>query len=62
MARMGDVAKKTNDEEKQFEAKIVREAMQKDKQAEAREQREKMEARQRDIRLITELEEQVKHK
>ena len=59
---MPNVAKKNNDAEREFEAKIVREAIQKDREAEARERREKDAARMRDINLITELEEQVKQK
>ena len=59
---MPDVAKKNNDEERNFEARIMREHTQKERVAQDRENRERLQARQRDINLITELEEQVKEK
>lgn len=62
MSRMPDVAKKNDDAERDFEAKIMREHMKKEREAEDKDKREKNQARQRDINLITELEEQVVQK
>lgn len=55
MERMGEVVKKNNDAERIFEERLLRDALQKDKEKELKERKEKEEARQRDINLVAEL-------
>ena len=62
MDRMGDVIKKNTDAEKVFEAKLMRDALKKDKESEAREYKQKEAARMRDVNMIQELNEQIVNK
>jgi len=55
MARMGDVMKKSDAAEKEFEARIVRDQILKDKEAEAREKKKREEERKRDRAMIAQL-------
>jgi hypothetical protein len=59
MDRMGDVMKKNDDADRQFEAKIMREQLAREKTEEARDKREKEARKQREINLISELGDQV---
>ena len=62
MDAMGDVLKKTDDEEKAFEARVLRDQIRRD-ELEAQKEKDKLEAkRKRDQNLIKELEVQVLRK
>jgi hypothetical protein len=62
MERMGDVLKKSDDAERQLEQKLLREALKKDREGEAREMKEKEAARLREVNMIAELGEQMRVK
>ena len=59
---MGEVIQKTNDAERVFEEKLIRDARNRDKENEEKERNKKEEARRRDLQLISELNEQMKYK
>ena len=62
MERMGDVVKKSNAAEKEFEARIMRDQLQKDKDDEAKERRKKEAAREREQALLRTLDRQMQEK
>lgn len=62
MDRMGDVIRKNNDADRKFEEQLLRDALQKDKENELKEKKMKEQAKQRDLNLIAELNEQIKDK
>lgn len=59
MDRMGDVVKKGQDAEKQYEMRLLRDALKKDKEAEAEEKRRKMAYLHRNQEVNRELAKQV---